>query len=75
MMTNSYRYYLEATEPVVVGAQRYHTGDFILTPRGRPRCFATLERAISWKHKNIGLVDFPVKPVMHQVFLPKLRRR
>ena len=75
MMTTKIRYYLEAVEPVVVGADRYQTGDFIRTPRGRPRSFATLDRAISWKHKNIGPVEFPVKPVMYQESPAKLRRR
>ncbi len=75
MMTNSFRYYLEATEPVNVGGQRYQPGDFIRTAKDRARSFATLEKAIAWKHKNIGPKDFPVRPVPHQASLPKTQNK
>ncbi len=70
-----YRYYLEASEPVVIAGQRYHPGELIRTAKGRLRSFATLERAIAWKHAHLGLNGFPVKPTMLQASLPKLKRR
>lgn len=58
----SARYYLLASQNVIVGGQKYLAGEYLKTPKGRYRSFKNFEGAIEYKHKYVGDSDFPVLP-------------
>lgn len=54
------RYYLVATRPCMKFQQTLQEGDVIVTMKGKPRSFGTIERALNWKMMHLGK-EFPVK--------------